>query len=558
MRLYLLSALPAPFRSKPGGNCLAIPIRFQIPNILSLPAGKIGERFVMHSLPPEQEANAGRAASTTLHSNMFPNWRKYKQRTMEESNFKEKIRTAALRRALHWFIDNPEKNGPKLISIIRKYGNMEGVETYLEPARTILDDPTHNWNIFLRGLLQDVDHDVLKSFMDNFVITAGLKGMKQKALLREQHKCNIPWTILFDPTSACNLHCTGCWAAEYGHKLNLSMETWESIIEQGKELGTYMFIYSGGEPLVRRKDIITMCRRHPECIFLAFTNGTLIDEEFAEEMLRVRNFIPAISVEGFETETDSRRGDGCYEAVVRAMKILKDKKLPFGISCCYTRTNTHIIGSERYFDDMIERGAKFAWFFTYIPVGKDAVRELMVTPEQREFMFHQIRRFRSEKPIFTLDFWNDGEFVNGCIAGGRCYLHINANGDIEPCAFIHYSDSNIRDTSILEACKSPLFMQYYHGQPFNENMLRPCPLLDNPHRLADMVQRSGAKSTDMQSPENVLDLTEKCTYTARQWGYTADKLWYADHETGCAGCRKQAWLGKLSPKNPRTRQEEQI
>lgn len=116
-----------------------------------------------------------------------------------------------------------------------------------------------------------------------------------------------------DPTSACNLHCSGCWAAEYGHKLNLSLETIDSIVRQGKELGIYMYIYTGGEPMVRKKDLITLCERHPDCEFLSFTNGTLIDEAFCKEMLRVKNFVPAISLEGFEQANDGRRGKGVFK-----------------------------------------------------------------------------------------------------------------------------------------------------------------------------------------------------------------------------------------------------
>ena len=180
-------------------------------------------------------------------------------------------------------------------------------------------------------------------------------------------------------------------------------------------------------------------------------------------MLRVKNFVPAISVEGFEEATDYRRGRGTYAAVVRAMDMLKRHKLPFGISCCYTSKNVEVIGSEEYFDQMVDWGAKFAWFFTYMPVGREAVPELMVSADQRAFMYRRIREFRHTKPIFTMDFWNDGEFVGGCIAGARSYLHINANGDIEPCAFIHYADSNIRSKTLLEAYKSPLFMAYHRG-----------------------------------------------------------------------------------------------
>ncbi len=211
------------------------------------------------------------------------------------------------------------------------------------------------------------------------------------------------------------------------------------------------------------------------------------------------------------------------------MKILKERKLLFGISCCYTSQNTGVIGSDAYFDEMIERGAKFAWLFTYMPIGADAAPSLMASAEQRKYMYEQVRRFRQTKPIFTMDFWNDGEFVGGCIAGGRAYLHINANGDIEPCAFIHYSDSNIRSKTLLAAFKSPLFMEYHKNQPFNSNHLRPCPLLDNPGRLAEMVDRSGAKSTDMKKPEDVHALSGKCVFAAERWAATADEIWNCGH-----------------------------
>ena len=122
--------------------------------------------------------------------------------------------------------------------------------------------------------------------------------------------------------------------------------------------------------------------------------------------------------------------------------------------------------------------------------------------------------------------FRSGEYVRGCIAGGRCYLHINAAGDIEPCAFIHYADSNIKDKTLLEALQSPLFMEYRKGQPFNENFLRPCPLLDNPERLAAMVHASGAGSSDLQHPEDVDELCSRCIHAAESWKIKADQLWY--------------------------------
>lgn len=454
---------------------------------------------------------------------------------MNDKNIIENLQSIGLKKVLDYLDADPEKNIPRIIDWVEKFDKDGIVDRQLYSIKEVLDNPDSNWYKLAMSLWSDVNEDVRKKLFENFIINATIIGGKKQKKLRQENNCNIPWAILMDPTSACNLHCTGCWAAEYGNKMNMDFDTLDSIIQQGKKLGTYMYIYSGGEPLVRKDDIIKLCEKHDDCAFLAFTNATLIDEKFANEMLRVKNFIPAISVEGFEEETDFRRGQGTYQAVIKAMKLLKDKRLPFGASCCYTSKNTDVIGSEEYIDSLVDLGAKFAWFFTYMPVGNEAVPELLATAEQRRYMYKQIRDFRGSKPIFTMDFWNDGEYVEGCIAGGRCYLHINANGDIEPCAFIHYSDSNIHKNTLLEAYKNPLFMQYHNNQPFNNNHLRPCPLLDNQGRLAVMVEKSGAHSTDMQNPENVRDLSKKCAGAAENWAPVADKLWEQSH--GCTSCQ---------------------
>jgi MoaA/NifB/PqqE/SkfB family radical SAM enzyme len=448
---------------------------------------------------------------------------------MLDSNTSQKLKAFGAKQVISYIDKDPDSNIPKLLDWIEKYDKKEAISEQIKSIRIAINSPDNNWYKLIKSLWTDIDDDVRKTIFINFVVNESMMGAPRQIKMGKDENCNVPWAILMDPTSACNLKCKGCWAAEYGNKLNLSLTQLDDIINQGKELGIYFYIYSGGEPLVRKKDIITLCEKHDDCVFLAFTNATLIDDKFAKEMLRVKNFVPAISVEGFREATDARRGEGTYKAVTNAMKILKDNKLPFGISCCYTSQNYSVIGSEEYFDEMIKLGAKFAWLFTYIPVGADALPELMASAEQREYMYHQVRKFRKTKPIFTMDFWNDGEFVGGCIAGGRSYLHINANGDVEPCAFIHYSDANIKEKTLLEALKSPLFMQYHQNQPFNENHLRPCPLLDNPHKLADMVENSGAESTDFLMPEDVHELTGKCFAVAKEWAETADRLWEAHH-----------------------------
>ncbi len=449
---------------------------------------------------------------------------------------KEKAQIFAIRKAFGYLEKNPEENLLKLVQWLEAFDRKGTLREQTGAVKKIAGNPDNNWYRLLMSLWKDIDARVRDTLFENFIINASLLGYQKQCENKEKYGCNIPWAILLDPTSACNLHCTGCWAAEYGNHMNLTYEEMDEIVDQGTALGTYVYLFTGGEPLVRKKDLIRLCEAHPDCVFSSFTNGTLIDEDFADEMLRVKNFVPAISIEGFEKATDLRRGDGTYQKIIRAMEILKKKKLPFGISCCYTSANAEVIGSEEYFDYMVGLGAKFAWFFTYMPVGKGAVTELMATAAQREMMYHKIREYRKSKPLFTIDFWNDGEYVGGCIAGGRSYCHINANGDIEPCAFIHYSDSNIREKTLLEAYQSGLFMGYHDNQPFNENMLRPCPVLDNPGRLTELVERSGAKSTDYQNPESAKEFSDKCVDAVKQWAPVAKRLWCKGSCGSCKNC----------------------
>ena len=434
------------------------------------------------------------------------------------------IKKFGLEQAFNYMYKDPEKNLSKIMDWADKFSGGEFV-SQRKAIREAIEDPNHPYHSYILHIVKDIDPDVMKTMAVNFFINANLSGWPKQEENRKKYNCNIPWAILLDPTSACNLHCTGCWAAEYGNKLNLTFEEIDNIIQQGKELGIYMYIYTGGEPLVRKKDLIRLCEKHDDCMFLCFTNATLIDEAFAEEMLRVKNFIPAISLEGNETSTDSRRGKGTYQKVRRAMELLHEKKLPYGISSCYTSVNYDAITSEEYYDSLIEMGAYFIWYFHYMPVGNDAAPELLPSPEQREAVYHRIRHLRATKPLFAMDFQNDAEYVGGCIAGGKRYLHINANGDVDPCVFIHYSNANIRECTLLEALQSPIFMAYHDNMPFNDNMLRPCPMLENPERLRKMVTDCGAHSTDPMSPETVEHLCSKCDQYAAHWAPEAEKLW---------------------------------
>ncbi len=428
---------------------------------------------------------------------------------------------------LNYVDKDPRKNLLRLVDGAQKLVGSIYPGKNFDNFRAALNDPDNVWADFACSIIRDMDRSALqKAIMamgyGNYI---GTRTVREN---REKYKCNFPYIILLDPTSACNRKCKGCWSAEYGHKYSLTLEEMQSVVAQGRELGTHLYMMTGGEPLIRKDDIFRLCEENPDCMFLCYTNATLVDDAFCKEMNRLGNLTLALSIEGTEETNDSRRGAGSYEITVRAMDLLRKHRCLFGMSVCYTSENIEQVTSDAFLDLMIEKGVKFGLYFNYMPIGKDAVPELIPSPAQREYMYKWLRRVRDSrtgKPMFVMDFQNDAEYVGGCIAGGRNYFHINSAGDIEPCVFIHFADSNIRTHTLLEALQRPLFQAYYHGQPFNDNHLRPCPMLENPDCLRHIIGETGAKSTDILAPESVETLCARCDKFAAAWAPEAERIW---------------------------------
>ncbi|MEM4153155.1 MAG: radical SAM protein [Candidatus Pacearchaeota archaeon] len=350
------------------------------------------------------------------------------------------------------------------------------------------------------------------------------QSSKDRKALQEKYRYDsVPAFVTISPTNVCNLKCKGCYAGENYEKHILDFDVFDWVIKEMKEkLGTRFFVISGGEPLAYRskgKTILDIFAKHNDCFFLFFTNGTLITKKVAARLERLANVTPAISVEGFKEETEMRRGPGVFEKILAAMKNLREKKVFFGISVTPMRHNANLLLSDDFikfwFD---EQGATYAWYFQYMPIGKEPNFNLLVTPEQRKRMWEKTWQ-HIRNGYFIADFWNCGTVSRGCISAAKNggYFHILWNGDITPCVFIPFKSPDFKvnnvynlmkyKRSIVDAINTPLFKEIREWQKRQQkcaknsrcdcknscgNLLMPCPIRDHSEDFYKIIKKTKA------------------------------------------------------------------
>jgi MoaA/NifB/PqqE/SkfB family radical SAM enzyme len=397
---------------------------------------------------------------------------------------------------------------------------------------------------FPRRILRDLHPNQREKWITTLAVNHLLSGTNKRKAWAEKEGFYPPSTVVISPTMQCNLSCYGCYAGDYDRSLELSLEEIDSVLMQMKEMGVYFAVISGGEPFFK-KDIFEIFKKHSDMAFLVFTHGGLIDEQMVEKLIEVGNVMPAFSLEGYEKETDERRGAGHFSKVMHAMDLLREAGLSFCGSFTQTSRNTDIITSDSYIDMLVAKGCFALWLFSYVPIGRNPDLALMPTPEQRDLMRRRTAEYRAVKPLVMVDFWNDGPIISGCIAGGRKYFHINANGDIEPCVFCHFAVDNIRRTTLKEALNSPLFQTIREAQGKHENLLRPCMLIDHPEVGREMFLSEGVYSTHSGADQIFTELSEKMDDYSASYGEIADQVWEKDFcgdedqgKTGITGCKR--------------------
>jgi len=394
--------------------------------------------------------------------------------------------------------------------------------------RDMFRDDHPSFTVFKKVLRETSPHH-RKALVKAFIINQLLIGSnRRKSFSETPGGFYPPGLMVISPTMRCNLNCFGCYAGSYQRDQDLSFDTLDRVINEGKEMGMFFVVVSGGEPFFR-KDLMDLFEKHHDVAFQVYTHGGLLDEPMVNRIARAGNILPAISIEGFEEETDRRRGEGHYQKVMEAMRLLKKKGVLFGFSATATSENTDLITSDAFVDHMVDMGCTIGWYFTYVPIGREPNLDLMQTPEQRNRLRRWVRHVRNTKPILVADFWNDGPVVGGCIAAGRKYFHINSRGDVEPCVFCHFAEHNVKDTPLKVALNSRSFSFIRSCQKENHNPLRPCMIIDHPEVFREVSSMEGVYFTHDGADNVVSEISQFLNQYAQDYAEYAEKAWNEEY-----------------------------
>lgn len=376
---------------------------------------------------------------------------------------------------------------------------------------------------------KDVANKMVKVFMsDSFKVNREAHLTDVKREYGEKYGEYPPKFLVLSPEKACNLECVGCYAScKPGKTTHLEFSLTRRIVREAHDiLGSRFMTISGGEPLMYHsegKSILDIFEEFSDMFFLMYTNGTLINKKIASKLAELGNVVPLISVEGYEKETDERRGKGVHKKIREAMANLREVGVPFGISVTTTAKNYELLLTDDFYKYYFEEmGASHMWQFQLMPIGKGKeVMELMVTPKQRVELYKKWEYVGRTLRYPMADFWNSSSLSTGCIAYGRWngYFYIDFDGNVSPCVFVPYSVEKIQDIyakggTLADALQSQFFKNgrswqkekgFAQTEHKGDYLMMPCSIRDNYANFRENILTPGAKGIDLEAEKSLHD-----------------------------------------------------
>lgn len=366
---------------------------------------------------------------------------------------RRKVTETVVKKAVSYIEKDPINNINKVIGLASKIAIMPSHKQAISDASIMMENKNSMQFKLVERVTSQLSSECLKNFTINFFVNATLEG--EPAILKneEKYKCNIPWTIIMEPTSACNLKCKECASNKKYTGNTLGYTVMDKIIEEGKDLGIYVYGYIGGEPLVKKDEVLNLAEKHKDCIFAVLTNGTLIDDGFAEKVSKIGNMVFVFSIDGFEEETDKKRGVGTYRKIIKSMDILKANKVGFGFASSYDESNLNTVISEKYINFMVRKGCLFGALINN-DVFKEKGKSVVLNESKINRIQSVVEKYQDTKPILLMNIKDRDEANKGYLMENKSYLYVDCEGKMKESLFQNNSNISIKDGDLINGLQT--------------------------------------------------------------------------------------------------------
>lgn len=306
-------------------------------------------------------------------------------------------------------------------------------------------------------------------------LTTFLKTIKLPSERSLDFELRAPLRVVWRITNKCNLRCKHCIenSGEQQYR-ELSTQQCFEVIQKLKSAGVFELLLTGGE-IFAREDIAYIIKKlHEVDISISiFTNAILIDHFI--DTIKDIDALYMVSLDGFEKEHDSLRGQGSYKKALNGLEVLLKHQKPVLVNCVASRLNYKIL--DRFVKFILDMGLHIQ-VVPYLMKGRgkihpnlalsldeydETIKRICKVFKKKSDPFVRLDLSSIEKPKLVyvskegvttvLDTWK-------CCAG-RTKLEIGPDGSVYPCAFMpEFCMGNILEGTFEDIWKSDVKVRF--------------------------------------------------------------------------------------------------
>jgi MoaA/NifB/PqqE/SkfB family radical SAM enzyme len=261
--------------------------------------------------------------------------------------------------------------------------------------------------------------------------------------------------VILAITRRCPLACGHCYErANLGSVDVITFECWRSVLSELQALGAGVIVLSGGEPLMRYRDLLRLIAGadHDVSELHINTSGQGLSAARARELAAAGLKGAGVGLDDPDPQrNDALRGAGAGAQALRALDALRDAGIFTYLNVCLTRG---LVRGGRL-PDLLELARRVGVGIVRLleprPVGGYAGRAMsdLFDSADRAAVVDFLKRANVEQryahhPLVAYPAYDEAPERLGCLMGGLGHLYIDSFGNVTPCVFVPLPFGNVQ------------------------------------------------------------------------------------------------------------------